>query len=465
MTDLKRQEEFAASVKDILSDLYPERMPLAFVHSYGCQQNVSDGERIKGLLSLCGYGFTDERENADIIIYNTCAVREHAEARVFGNVGALIHLKKRKKGMIIGLCGCMVQQEEVKERVKKSYPFVDLVWGTHKLPEIPELLYKKLTEKKRVFDISETEGEYPEGIKKIRDYTFKAFVPIMNGCDNFCTYCIVPYVRGREKSRKSEEILKECRELVKNGVKEIMLLGQNVNSYGKNLEEDINFSLLLRKINEIEGDFRIRFMTSHPKDATYELIDTIRDCEKVVKQLHLPVQSGSDGILKRMNRHYTKESYLDLINYAKKEIPEISFSSDIIVGFPNESAEDFEKTVELIKEVGYDMLFTFIYSKRKGTPAAEMEDSISDSEKSQRLRRLLDIQTEISSANNQKKLGKTMRVLVDSEGKKGEGYLSGRSEENIIVEFEGGKELIGSFQDIEITKAHSFALEGVLKKG
>ncbi len=467
MTEINRkeQDEYAIKVKELLSELYPERIPLAFVHSYGCQQNVSDGEKIKGMLSDCGYGFCTSPEEADIVIYNTCAVREHAEARVFGNVGALVHVKKRNKGMIIGLCGCMVQQEEITERIKKSYPFVDLIFGTHMLPALPSLLYKKIVSQKRVIDISEVSGEFHEGIRKIRDFSFKGYVPIMNGCDNFCTYCIVPYVRGREKSRRSEEILKECRALIEGGAKEIMLLGQNVNSYGKNLEENINFSALLRKINEIEGDFRIRFMTSHPKDATKELIDTIRDCDKVCNQLHLPVQSGSDGILKRMNRHYTYESYLELINYAKKEIPDISFSSDIIVGFPDELREDFEKTLELIREVGYDMLFTFIYSKRKGTPAAEMPDSISDSEKSARLRELLAVQTEISAENNRKKVGKTLKVLIDSEGKKGEGYLSGRSEQNIIVEFRGDKELIGSFREVEITKAHSFALEGVLKKG
>lgn len=465
MTVINREEqkEYSDKVKVLLSERYGDRIPLAFVHSYGCQQNVSDGEKIKGMLLDCGYGFCSAPDDADIVIYNTCAVREHAEARVFGNVGALVHVKKRNKGMIVGLCGCMVQQAEVTERLKKSYPFVDLIFGTHMLPALPELLYKKLVSEKRVVDITEVGGEIVEGINKVRDYSYKAYVPIMNGCDNFCTYCIVPYVRGREKSRKSEEIINECRLLIESGAKEIMLLGQNVNSYGKNLDEEINFSDLLRKINSLEGDFRIRFMTSHPKDATKELIDTIRDCEKVCNQLHLPVQSGSNEILRRMNRHYTCEGYLELIEYAKKEIPDISFSSDIIVGFPNESREDFDKTLELIKTVNYDMLFTFIYSKRNGTPAAKMPDSITDEEKSLRLRELLAVQAEISERNNRQKIGKTMRVLIDSEGKKGLGRVSGRNEQNIIVELEGSKELIGTFQNVEITKAHAFALEGVLK--
>ncbi len=456
------EEMVAEEVKLLLKERYGGREPLAFVHSYGCQQNVADGEKIKGILSLCGCSFCDRVEDADIVIFNTCAVREHAEARVFGNVGALVHIKRKRPDMIIGLCGCMVQQDSVKERIKRSYPFVDIAFGPHMLPRLSSILSEYLKGKKRVFDNRLSEGEITEGIKTIRDNKIRAFVSVMSGCDNFCSYCIVPYVRGRERSRKSEEILKECRELIEGGCKEIMLLGQNVNSYGKNLEEDINFSSLLRKINEIPGDFRVRFMTSHPKDATRELIDTIRDSEKVCNQLHLPVQSGSDRILFEMNRRYTRESYLSLIEYAKKEIPDISFSSDIIVGFPNEQREDFDKTVSLVKEVGYDMLFTFIYSKRSGTKAAEMEDSISDKEKSLRLRELIDLQSSISEENNKKRIGKTVRVLIDSEGKE-EGYLSGRDEQNIIVEVKAPKEMIGSFAEVYVTEAQAFSVRGVLK--
>lgn len=460
--DWEEQEKKAAEVAAVIGKKYGDRIPLAFVHSYGCQQNVADGEKIKGILSLCGYGFCQRPEDADIVIFNTCAVREHAEARVFGNVGALQHIKRKKENMIICLCGCMVQQEKVTERIKRSYPFVDLVFGPHMLPNLPTLIMEKLNGKKRVFDIREQDGEVTEGIKTVRDNKVRSFVSVMYGCDNFCSYCIVPYVRGREKSRKSEEIINECRELIENGCKEIMLLGQNVNSYGKKLGENINFSELLRRINAIPGEFRIRFMTSHPKDATHELIDTIRDCEKVCSQLHLPVQSGSDEILRRMNRRYKRADYLDLIEYAKREIPDISFSSDIIVGFPNETREDFEKTMSLVKEVGYDMLFTFIYSKRSGTPAAEMEDSITPQEKSDRLRELIALQAEISEARNRERLGKTLRVLADSKGKT-EGYISGRDEQNIIVEFPAPESVIGSFVNVKITEAHSFALRGTME--
>jgi tRNA-2-methylthio-N6-dimethylallyladenosine synthase len=460
--DWTAEEKVAEEVKEKLKERYGKRAPLAFVHSYGCQQNVADGEKIKGILSLCGCCFCDRVEDADIVIFNTCAVREHAEARVFGNVGALVHIKRKRPDMIIGLCGCMVQQDSVKERIKRSYPFVDIAFGPHMFPRLASILLEYIEKSKRVFDNREASGEITEGIKTIRDNKIRAFVSVMYGCDNFCSYCIVPYVRGRERSRKSEEILKECRSLVESGCKEIMLLGQNVNSYGKNLEEDINFSALLRKINEIPGDFRVRFMTSHPKDATKELIDTIRDSEKVCNQLHLPVQSGSDRILEEMNRRYKRENYLSLIEYAKKEIPDISFSSDIIVGFPNEQREDFDKTVSLVKEVGYDMLFTFIYSKRSGTRAAEMEDSISDKEKSARLRELIDLQASISEENNKKRIGKTVRVLFDSEGKT-EGFISGRDEQNIIVEAKAPKELIGSFAEVEITEAQAFSVRGVLK--
>lgn len=457
--ELKATEE----VKAIISARYKNKTPLAFVHSYGCQQNVADGEKIKGILSLCGYDFCERVEDADIVIFNTCAVREHAEARVFGNVGALVHHKRRNPDMLIGLCGCMVQQERVTEKIKKSYPFVDIVFGPDMLPNLPQILLDKLTRGKRVFDIRSAEGEITEGIKTIRDNNIRAFVSVMSGCDNFCSYCIVPYVRGRERSRKSEEILKEIRELVGSGIKEIMLLGQNVNSYGKNLEEKINFSELLRRINAIEGDFRIRFMTSHPKDATKELIDTIRDLEKVCNQLHLPVQSGSDEILEKMNRRYTKEKYLELINYAKKEIPDISFSSDIIVGFPNETREDFLKTLELIEEVGYDMLFTFIYSPREGTVAAKMEDKTPKEEKSAYLRELIELQANISEERNKKRIGKIKRVLFDGLGKEN-GFISGRDEQNIIVEVQASEDLIGQFKNVEITSAQAFSLRGVIKE-
>lgn len=458
--DLKKQQVFTEKVRKILEDRYKDTMPMAHVHSYGCQQNISDGEKIKGMLALMGYGFTNSTSDADLVIYNTCAIRENAEDRVFGNVGALKHIKKKNPNMIIGLCGCMMQQKHIVEKLKKSFPYVDLIFGTHVVHELPQNIYNALTMDKRVFNVPDSDGVIVEDLPIKRDGTIKAWVPIMYGCNNFCTYCIVPYVRGRERSREPELILNEIKQLISEGYKEITLLGQNVNSYGKGLDEEITFSELLRRINALDGDFRIRFMTSHPKDATKELIDTIAECDKVCNHLHLPVQSGSDRILKLMNRHYNREQYMELINYAKAKIPDLSFTSDIIVGFPTETEEDFKGTIDLIKEVEYDSLFTFIYSKRVGTKAAEMEDPITDKEKSERFQYLLDVQKDIGVEKYKKYVGKTVRVLVDGEGKSGEDYLTGRTDNFIIVDFKGDKSLIGQFVDVEITQALNWALLG-----
>ena len=348
--------------------------PLAFVHSYGCQQNVNDGERIKGVLVDIGYGLCDKPEDADLILFNTCAVREHAEQRVFGNVGALKGLKEKKPGLIIGLCGCMANQKHVVEKLRQSYPYVDLVFGVDGIDTLPQLIAQKLQKHKRVLLDPAQRPVIVENIPIRRESEFRAWLPIMYGCDNFCTYCIVPYVRGREKSRKPGDILAEFRGLVEAGYKEITLLGQNVNSYGKGLEEQIDFSDLLNLLCTVPGDYHIRFMTSHPKDASHKLIDTIAAQPKLCKHLHLPVQCGSDRLLQQMNRHYTIEQYLELIEYARKTVPGITFSSDIIVGFPGETEEDFVKTLELVQKVGYMQLFTFIYSKRTGTKAAELPD-------------------------------------------------------------------------------------------
>lgn len=463
--ELERQKKFSDKVKKVLTDSYPDRPPVAYVHSYGCQQNVSDGEKIKGMLALMGYGFTDSIDGADLVLYNTCAVRENAEDRVFGNVGALKHHKRRNPQMIIALCGCMMQQPHIVERLKKSFPYVDLIFGTHVIHQLPENLYHALTDGKRVFAIPDSEGVIAEDLPIQRDGDIKAWIPIMYGCNNFCTYCIVPYVRGRERSREPQLIIDEIKGLVEQGYKEFTLLGQNVNSYGKGLAEEINFSELLRRINAIPGDFRIRFMTSHPKDATKELIDTMASCEKVCNHLHLPVQSGSDRVLTLMNRHYDREAYLKLINYAKEKIPDISFTSDIIVGFPTETEEDFKDTLSLIKEVEYDSLFTFIYSKRVGTKAAEMEDPTSDEEKSDRFNRLLDLQKEIGQDKYDKYVGKTLRVLVDGIGKTGDGYLTGRTENYVIVDFKADpeKDLMGQFVNVKITKALNWALLGEIE--
>ena len=434
--------------------------PLAFVHSYGCQQNVNDGERIKGVLMDIGYGLCDKPEDADLILFNTCAVREHAEQRVFGNVGALKGLKEKKHDLIIGLCGCMANQKHVVEKLRQSYPYVDLVFGVDGIDTLPQLIAQKLQKHKRVLMEPTQRPVIVENIPIRRESEFRAWLPIMYGCDNFCTYCIVPYVRGREKSRKPGDILAEFRGLVEAGYKEITLLGQNVNSYGRGT--DVDFPELLRRINAIPGEFKISYMSSHPKDATHELIDTIAECEKVTRHFHLPVQSGSSRILKLMNRSYTREHYLELINYAKEHIPDVALTSDIIVGFPGETYEDFQETLSLIREVKYDSLFTFIYSPRKGTKAAEMPDPISQEEKGRWFRELLEVQGEIGCSSYHDYIGRTMRVLCEGPGRTRDGCLTGKSIQNIIVDFDGDKSLIGSFVDVKITDALNWALIGEL---
>lgn len=451
--ELDIQRDFIKKVHNIISQ------KKFYVHSYGCQQNVADGEKIKGQLSLMGYGETDEISEADIIFFNTCAVRENAEARVFGNVGEIKHLKKKNPELIVGLCGCMTQQDHIAQKIKKSYPYVDIVIGTHLLHKIPQLVFNVINDRKRIFSCEDCFGVIAEGLPIKREGNLKAWIPVMYGCNNFCSYCIVPYVRGRERSRKSEDILREVQDVIAQGYKEITLLGQNVNSYGKGVENEISFAELLRKINDIPGDFRIRFMTSHPKDATEELIDAIAECEKVCKHLHLPVQCGNDRVLKEMNRNYNVKKYLDIVSYAKKKIPDISLTSDIIVGFPSETHDEFLDTVKLIKEVKYDLLYTFVYSKREGTVAAKMQDPVSTKEKGLWLRELLAVQEEITLERMNLLVGKTLRVLVDSLGKN-EGYLSGRSDTNIIVEFIGDPSLIGEFVDVKITTPCNWAVIG-----
>ena len=465
-----RQHHFSQLVSNLNENFYIEtgRRKKCLVHSYGCQQNVSDGEKLKGLMVQMGYELTDELEEADAVLYNTCAVRENAEDRVLGNIGALKHYKRRNPSMVIGLCGCMTQQQPVADKIKKSYPHVDLVFGTYLLYALPEMLYNVLSTGGRVFDLSQGAGLLAEDLPVRRDGQVKAWLPVMYGCDNFCTYCIVPHVRGRERSRRPEAILSEARQLVEEGYKEITLLGQNVNSYGKGLEgEDagVNFSALLRRLNQIPGEFRIRFMTSHPKDCTHELIDTIAQCEKVCNYIHLPVQSGSDRILREMNRRYTVEQYQELIDYARRTIPGVAFSSDIMVGFPGESYDDFLKTLELVRRVGYMQLFTFIYSKRPGTRAADMEDPVSEAEKSRWFRQLLKVQEAEGRRYNESLVGKIVRVLVDSPSKSGEDYCLGRTEGNTIVEIAGPDALIGSFVDVKIQKALNWAVSGEIISG
>ncbi len=435
----------------------------AYVRSFGCQLNISDGEKIKGLLKNAGYFFTEDENEADLIILNTCAVRENAEDRVFGIVGSMKKLKEQKPSLIIGISGCMTAQEHIAERIKKSYPQVDIVVGTSALNSLPKLLADCIRGQKFGMDIAEY-ADFSQAVEQVRESTFRASVPIMFGCNNFCTYCIVPYVRGRERSRKQEDIIAEVRELVHSGYKEIMLLGQNVNSYGNDFGETEAFPRLLRELDKIEGDFIIRFMSSHPKDATRELIDAIFDCKKVAKHLHLPLQSGSSNVLERMNRRYTAEKYLEIVDYIREKDENFSLTTDIIVGFPNESDEEFEATLDMMKRVKYDNIYSFIYSRRTGTKAAEMEDLTPEDVKGKRMRRLLEVQREISTEHYKRFIGKKMRVLADDVSKKKKGCISGKSEEFIIVEFEGDESLIGQFADVEITDAMNWAVFGKLIK-
>ena len=432
-------------------------VPTAYVETYGCQQNEADSEKLRGYLVQSGYRIIGGPEQADVVIMNTCAIREHAEQRVFGNLGALTHTKRRHPRQKIFLCGCMAGETKVTDRIKKSFPHVDGVFSTHHLWQFPEILWNVLRKKKRQFYIEDEAGSISEGIPQVRDNTLKAWVSIMYGCNNFCTYCIVPYVRGRERSRKMEDILTECRCLIEGGAKEITLLGQNVNSYGKDLEENIDFADLLAAIAGIPGEFLIRFMTSHPRDASRKLFDTMAANPKIAKQLHLPFQSGSSRVLKAMNRHYDREKYLDAVNYAKSVMPDLVLTSDVIVGFPGETEEEFEETISLIEQVHYDSLFTFIFSPRPGTPAASMEDPTPKEEKNRRFDKLCAVQNQISEQIHQSYVGKTVRCLVD--GKDGDA-LTARTEGGRLVRFEGNEELIGSYQNITITGATTWSLTG-----
>ncbi|MBE6926364.1 MAG: tRNA (N6-isopentenyl adenosine(37)-C2)-methylthiotransferase MiaB [Ruminococcaceae bacterium] len=433
--------------------------PTAYVETYGCQQNEADSEKIRGMLIASGYIITGAAEGADVVVMNTCAIREHAEQRVFGNLGALSHTKRRHPGQKIFLCGCMAGEDAVVNRIKNSYPHVDGVFSTHHLWQFPELLYRVLTGKKRVFFVEDEAGSIAEGIPQARDNTLKAWVSIMYGCNNFCTYCIVPYVRGRERSRRPEDILQECRDVIAKGAREITLLGQNVNSYGKDLDAGIDFSDLLQQIAAIPGDFLIRFMTSHPRDAGKKLFDTMAAEPKIAKQLHLPFQSGSSRVLKAMNRHYDREKYLSLVEYAKSVMPELVLTSDVIVGFPGETEEEFEETLSLIEKVRYDSLFTFIFSPRIGTPAAKMEDPTPKEEKNRRFDKLCALQNAISEEIHSSYVGKTFRCLVDGKDKD---LLTARTEGGRLVRFAGDDSLIGNFAQITITGSGTWSLSGTL---
>ena len=456
--DISRQLQYCREVA-ALSAARPAQ-PLAFVDTYGCQQNEADSERIRGYLREMGYGFTQDEEQAQIIVLNTCAIREHAEQRVLGNLGALVHVKRRHPEQIICVCGCMAQEAHVAEKIKQSFRHVDLVFGPHALWRFPEFIHTLLTQRGRVFQVAEEAGSISEGIPVVRQDRVKAWVSIMYGCNNFCSYCIVPYVRGRERSRRPEDILAEVEQLAAEGYRDITLLGQNVNSYGNDLDLDYHFPDLLADIDRIPGEYLIRFMSSHPKDATPRLFDVMAASSHVAKQLHLPFQSGNDRVLKEMNRRYTRQQYLDLVNYAKRVMPGLVLTSDVIIGFPGETEAEAMDTVSLVEEVGFDALFTFIYSPRPGTKAAAMPDPATRAEKQKWFDRLLEVQNHMSAKLHAAYVGKTVRVLVDGESDDPEYPLTSRTEGNRLVRLKGDKALIGQFADVAVTGSNTWALYG-----
>ncbi len=435
---------------------------LAFVDTYGCQQNEADSEQLRGMLVRAGYALTEDEEEADVIVINTCAVREHAEMRVLGNVGALTHTKRKKPNQIICLCGCAMQEPHMAEKIRKSFRHVDMVFGPHALYRFPELLQEVLVKKRRIFETPDVAGYIAEGLPVARKGKLKAWVSIMYGCNNFCTYCIVPYVRGRERSRDPEKILSEVRELAQSGCRDITLLGQNVNSYAKDLGLNMDFSDLLEQVNAVPGDFQIHFISSHPKDASQKLFETMARCEKVAPQLHLPFQSGSSRVLRAMNRHYDREMYLDEIRRLRALIPDIVLTSDVIVGFPGETQEEFEETVSLIEEVRFDALFTFIYSPREGTAAASLSDPMSREQKSRNFQRLLDVQNRISAEKHAAYIGRTLKVLVDGKDAQRSGGLTARTQGGRLVHLDGDEGLIGSWQRARIVRASTWVLFGEL---
>ncbi len=430
------------------------------IFTYGCQMNEHDSEEIAWMLENIGYEHTDNIEDSNLIIYNTCLIRENAELKVYGKLGELKKLKRKRPDIILCLCGCMMQREEIRNIILKKYKQVDIIFGVNNIQKLPQLIDTHLQTGKTIVDIEEESRQIEESIDAKRKYSYKAFINIMYGCNNFCTYCVVPYTRGREKSREPEDIICEAEKLSKEGCKEITLLGQNVNSYGKTLNRDYNFSMLLRNLNDIDGIERIRFMTSHPKDLSDDLILTMAQCDKVCEHLHLPVQSGSNKILKAMNRNYTKEKYLSLVSKIKERIPNIALTTDIIVGFPGETEEDFEGTIDLAKKCKYDSAFTFIYSVREGTKAAEMKNQVPDEIKHKRFQTLLDELYPIFNENNLKYNNKAVEVLVEEISKNNPKMLTGRTRTNKLVHFKGNKDLIGKLINVKIDTTKTFTMEG-----
>ena len=458
--DMARQREFTEKIKE----LHAQRGKAvhALVDTFGCQQNVADSQHIMGMLEAMGCDFVTEPAEADIIVLNTCAIRDHAEKRVYGNLGALTHTKKANPEQIICLCGCMAQRPEVAEKVRQSYRHVDLVFGPQALWKFPELLYQVYTRRGRVFSVENEHGSIAEGMPVVREGRTRAWVSIMYGCNNFCSYCIVPYVRGRERSRDPEQIIAEVRQLAAEGYKEITLLGQNVNSYGKDLGTGYDFADLLAALDEIPGDYLIRFMSSQPKDASFKLFDTMARCSHVAKQLHLPVQSGSDRVLRAMNRPYDKARYLELITYARKVMPELVLTSDVIIGFPGETEAEAMETVALVEQVRFDALFTFIFSPRPGTPAAKLDDPVPRAEKQVWFDRLCDAQNKISEEIHAQYVGRTLRCLIDGQSDDSRWPLTARTAGGRLVHLVGDRASIGTYRDVKITDSNTWALFGEL---
>lgn len=456
LQEMNKQNEYIRKV----AALNATHAKKAFVFTLGCQQNEADSEKISGMLTEMGYTITENEEIADVLIVNTCAIREHAEKRALSIVGRFKHYKAKNPDIIIGVCGCMTAQEHRREHFKRSYHYVNFTFGTGALHRLPEFIYNSLLGGKRYFDIDPETPEIAEAIKIERASTYRAWVSIMYGCNNFCTYCIVPYVRGRERSRKKEDVIAEVKDLVSRGYREITLLGQNVNSYGKDLPERTNISELLSEISKIEGDFWLHLMTSHPKDASSEMIEAIKSSPRTSGHFHLPLQSGSDEILKNMNRHYDLERYLSIIKKLREDNEDITLTTDVIVGFPGESEEDFQKTLDVMKNVRYDSVFSFIYSPRKGTPAAKMENQIPEEIKHSRYDRFCQVQNDISKEINESLIGKTVRVLVDGKSKSNENAYTSRTQGNKIVHFESDIDYTGNFINVKITRADTFNLFG-----
>lgn len=453
-----RQYYFIAKARQYVkeqSDKLGRRLTFC-VTTFGCQMNARDSEKLTGILEQIGYVEESDEEKADFVIYNTCTVRENANQRVYGRLGQLNRVKKQNPHMMIGLCGCMMQEPEVVEKLKKSYRFVDLIFGTHNIFKFAELIVTRMESKRMVIDIWKDTDKIVEDLPSERKYSFKSGVNIMFGCNNFCSYCIVPYVRGRERSRNPEDIIREIQNLVKDGVVEVMLLGQNVNSYGKTLEEPMSFAQLLKEIEKIEGLKRIRFMTSHPKDLSDELIEVMSTSQKICRHLHLPVQSGSSRILDKMNRRYTKEHYLELVEKIRRAVPDISLTTDIIVGFPGETEEDFQETMDVVRKVRYDSAFTFIYSKRTGTPAAVMEEQVPEEVVKDRFDRLLKEVQSISAETCSVYTNTVQEVLVETVNDHDPSLMTGRMSNNLLVHFPGEESLIGRIVPVELKECKGF---------